>query len=76
MPNLDLSIIPYQAITQDPASGLQPVSLKFYHANVKKTKKNVTQIEIKIENFEPTAITISSQYLTLLNTFYNFIKTA
>lgn len=53
MPNLDLSIIPYQAITQDPASELQPVSLKFYHANVKKTKKNVTQIEIKLKTLSP-----------------------
>lgn len=76
MSNLDLSIIPYQAITQDQANALQPVSLKFYHAYVKKPKKNVAQIEIKMENFEPTTITISGQNLTSLNTFYNFIKTA
>lgn len=74
MSYLDLTVLPFQEITQEQAESIETINLKFYYAYAKKPKKNTNQVEIKMEDFEPTTITISGNNLTSLNAFYNFIK--
>lgn len=73
---LDLTVLPYQPISQEDAKNLSEVNIKVLFGFAKKPKKSTAELLVVIESLRTTNIVISGEYLRSIREWYNFFPHA